>query len=115
MAFRVELAKGAEADLEELYLWVVERAPHQGAAWFNGLEQAILSLDRHPERCPVAAESVDPERPLRVLHYGRARHVYRVLFSIDSVERIVYVLHVRRGAREALDPPTSRAGRSSET
>ena len=29
MAFRVELAKGAEADLEALYLWVVERAPHQ--------------------------------------------------------------------------------------
>lgn len=115
MAFRVELAKGAEADLEELYLWVVERAPHQGAAWFNGLEQAILSLDRHPERCPSAPESVDPERPVRVLHYGRARHVYRVLFSIGNAERIVYALHVRRGAREALGPPTSRTGRSSET
>jgi plasmid stabilization system protein ParE len=47
MAYRVELAKGAEADLEELYLWLVGRAPHQGAAWFNGLEEAILSLDRH--------------------------------------------------------------------
>jgi plasmid stabilization system protein ParE len=115
MAFRVELAKSAEADLEALYLWVVERAPHQGSAWFNGLEQAILSLDRHPERCPIAPESVDPERAVRVLHYGRARHVYRVLFSIDNVEHVVYVLHVRRGARDALRPPTSRGGRSSET
>ncbi|OFW11255.1 MAG: hypothetical protein A3H96_25800 [Acidobacteria bacterium RIFCSPLOWO2_02_FULL_67_36] len=115
MTFRVELAKGAEADLEELYLWVVERAPRQGAAWFNGLEQAILSLDRHPERCPLAPESVDPERPVRVLHYGRARHVYRILFSIDNAEPVVYVLHVRRGAREALGSPTFRAGRSSET
>jgi hypothetical protein len=38
MAYRVELAKSAEVRLEELYLWVVERAPSQDAEWFNGLE-----------------------------------------------------------------------------
>jgi hypothetical protein len=32
MAYRVEVAKKAEADLEELYLWVTGRAPEQGAA-----------------------------------------------------------------------------------
>ena len=99
MAYRVELTKSAETDLDELYLWVVERAPSQGAAWFNGLEDAIDSLDRHPERCPVAPEGFEPGRPVRVLHYGRARHIYRVLFWIDRAERIVHVLHVRRGAR----------------
>ena len=71
MAFRVELAKSTEADLEALYLWVVDRAPHQGAAWFNGLERAILSLDRSPARCPIAPESVDPERAVHVLHVRR--------------------------------------------
>jgi plasmid stabilization system protein ParE len=101
MAFRVELTKSAEADLEALYLWVTGRAPHQGAAWFNGLEEAMLSLDQHPERCPLASESTDPKRPVRVLHYGRARHVFRVLFWIDGATRVVYVLHVRRGARQA--------------
>jgi hypothetical protein len=45
MACRVEIARGGE-DLEELYLWVVERAPQQGAAWFNGLEWAVL-FDPH--------------------------------------------------------------------
>ena len=59
MAYRVEIARRAEADLEELYLWVVERAPQQGARWFNGLERAVLSLDQHPKRCPVAPESFD--------------------------------------------------------
>ena len=58
MAYRVEIARRAEADLEELYLWVVERAPQQGARWFNGLELAVLSLDQHAKRCPVAPESV---------------------------------------------------------
>jgi plasmid stabilization system protein ParE len=50
MAYRVEIAASAEAQLEELYLWVVERAPTQGTAWFNRLEQAIPSLDLNPER-----------------------------------------------------------------
>jgi hypothetical protein len=27
MAFRVEITRSAEADLEELYVWVVKRAP----------------------------------------------------------------------------------------
>lgn len=40
MAYRVEIARNAKAELEELYLWVVERAPQQGAAWFNGFERA---------------------------------------------------------------------------
>lgn len=104
MAYRVEVTKGAEADLEDLYRWVVQRAPTRGAAWFNGLETAIRSLDRFPERCPVAAESFDSDHPVRVRHYGRAPHTYRVLFAIDEAGRTVYVLHIRRGVRRPLDP-----------
>jgi toxin ParE1/3/4 len=100
MAYRVDIARSAEAELEELYLWVVERAPQQGAAWFNGLERAVLSLDQHPERCPVAPESIDPDRPVRVLSYGRKPHVYRVFFTIDHEASVVRVVHVRRGARQ---------------
>ena len=101
MEFRVELTKAAESDLEELYLWVTERAPTQGASLFNGLERAILSLDRHPARCPLAPDNIDPESPIRVLHYGRRPNVYLVFFSTDIAARVVQVLHVRRGARRA--------------
>ncbi len=100
MAYRVDIARSAEAELEALYQWVVERAPQQGAAWFNGLERAVLSLDQHPERCPVAPESIDPDRPVRVLSYGRKPHVYRVFFTIDDNAAVVRVVHVRRGARQ---------------
>jgi toxin ParE1/3/4 len=99
MAYHVEIAKNAEAELEELYLWVVGRAPHQGAKWFNGLERAVLSLDRHPNRCPVAPESIDPDRPVRVLSYGRKPHVYRIFFTIDDDAKVVRVVHLRRSAR----------------
>lgn len=112
MAYRVDIAKNAEADLEELYLWVVQRAPQQGAAWFNGLERAVLLLDQHPERCPVAAESIDPDHPVRVLSYGRKPHVYRVFFTVDHDSGVVRVVHVRHGARR---PPTSDELKGSST
>lgn len=90
MGYRVEIAKSAQAQLEELYLWVVERAPSQGGAWFNRLEQAILSLDQNPKRCPVAPESFDSSHPIRVLHYGRSPHVYRV-FSPSTIAPTSFV------------------------
>jgi toxin ParE1/3/4 len=99
MAYRVEIARDAEVVLEALYLWVVARAPQQGAKWFNGLEQAVLSLDQHPKRCPVAPESIDPNQPVRVLSYGRKPHVYRVFFTVDDHARLMRVVHVRRSAR----------------
>ncbi len=104
MAYRVEIAKSAEAQLEELYLWVVQRAPSQGAAWFNRLEQTILSLDLNPERCPIAPESFDPDQPVRVLNFGRSPHVYRVFFTVDDSANVVCVVHVRRGARQRPAP-----------
>lgn len=99
MEFRVEIAKGAESELEELYPWVIERAPRQGTTWFNGLERAILSLDRHPQRCRIAPENTDQESPIRVRRYGRRPHVDLVFFTIDMDAKTVRVVHVRRGAR----------------
>jgi hypothetical protein len=100
MAYRVEIARNAEVELEQLYLWVVERAPHQGAKWFNGLERAVLSLSSHPTRCPIAPENLDPESAVRVLHYGRKPHIYRVFFRIGAPAETVLVVHIRRGARQ---------------
>jgi toxin ParE1/3/4 len=99
MAYRVEITKSAEAQLEELYLWVIQRSRGQGAAWFNRLERAILSLDLNPKRCPTAPENVDPDRPVRVLNFGRTPHVYRVFFTVDDSANVVHVVHVRRGRR----------------
>jgi toxin ParE1/3/4 len=104
MAYRVELAKSAEIELEELYRWVVAQAPGQGAAWFNGLEHAILALDRFPGRCRMAPEAFGPDQPVRVLNYGRSPHVYRVFFTVDETAKVVRVVHVRRGARQRATP-----------
>ena len=100
MAYRVDVTRAAEAELEALYLWVTSRAPSRGAAWFNGFERAVLALDEHPERCPVAPESTQSELPIRVLRYGRKPHVYLVFFTADPRRHVVQVVHVRRGARQ---------------
>lgn len=104
MAYRVEIARNAEVELEELYLWVVARAPHQGAKWFNGLERAVLSLDQLPKRCPVAPESINSDQPVRVLSYGRKPHVYRVFFTVNDTAEVVRVVHIRHRARTAPVP-----------
>jgi len=104
MAYRVEIARNAETELEDLYLWVVARSPQQGANWFNGLERAVLSLDQHPKRFPVAPESITPEHPVRVLSYGRKPHVYRIFFTVDDESRVVRFVHMRRGARRPPAP-----------
>jgi hypothetical protein len=72
MAYRVEIATNAEAELEELYLWVVGRVPSPGATWFSGLERAILVLEQFPRRFRIARESLDLDQPVRVFHYGAA-------------------------------------------
>jgi plasmid stabilization system protein ParE len=109
MPFRVEVARRAQQDLEALYLWVVERAPQQGAAWFNGLERAVLSLETHPERCPVAPENLSAASPVRVLLYGRRASVYRIYFTLDRRAQVVVVVHIRRGAMQAPTPDDLRA------
>jgi len=73
MGYRVELARNAERDLEDLYTWVVNRAPIQGAAWFNGLEHAILALEEMPRRYRLAREPFGANRRVRVLPYANAR------------------------------------------
>jgi plasmid stabilization system protein ParE len=110
MAYRVEIARSAVADLEELYLWVVARAPHQGARWFNGLERAVLSLAELPKRCPVAPESFHPGLPVRVLNYGRKPHVYCIFFTVDDDAHVVHVVHIRRGARRPATPEGLKGG-----
>jgi len=98
MAFRVELLPRAKADLESIWLWLAERTPLHGAAWFNGLEQAVYSLGESPDRCPIARSLSTPSDPIRQLLYGRYPHVYKVYFHVvgDAVE----VMHIRHGARK---------------
>jgi toxin ParE1/3/4 len=102
MTYRVELTDRAVRDLEILYLEKNAEESRSAARWFNGPEKAVLGLERHPCRCPAAPESRMVKREIRYLLYGGKPHVYRVIYEIDELQRTVWVLTIRHGARQKL-------------
>jgi len=102
MAYAVELTRRAERDLDDLYEFL--SAEHSAVArrWFNGLENAIFTLERFPRRCPRAPEARSARRHLRHLLYGTKPNIYRVLYEIDETRKLVRVLTIRHGARDTL-------------
>lgn len=103
MKYEVLISASAEADLEQAYCWLSERAPEAAVKWYNGLVDAVLKLEKFPERCPLAPESRAFKREIRQLIYGKRQHAYRILFDVSG--ETVRILHVRHGAREHLKPP----------
>ncbi len=75
----------------------------QAGAWFDGLEQTVMSLNKHPAR----GASILEDRELRQLLYGRKGNSYRVIYRIDDLNHVVTVLHIRHGSRAALVPNQS--------
>ena len=55
----------------------------------------MLSQDEYPARDALIPEGGE----LRQLLYGRKRHRYRNIYTVDEQNRIVTVLHVRHGAQ----------------
>lgn len=97
MAYRVDITKRAERDLEHIYLTIAAGSSEQARDWFNGLERTALSLDEHPAR----GTPIPEDGELRQLLYGRKGHRYRVIYAIDETSLTVTVLHIRHGARDA--------------
>ena len=104
MPYRVELTLRAERDLERLYLEKNASESKAAARWFNGLEQAIYTLENLPRRSPVAPESKKTKRSLQHLLYGKKPHIYLVIYEIEERHHIVRVLTIRHGAMEPMEP-----------
>ena len=101
MTFRVETTSFAGQDADAILEWLLtHEAGDTGLRWFLALEDAIASLAEFPRRCPLAPENAAFPFEVRQLLYGRAPHVYRILFTIEG--ETVYVLHIRHGRRAPL-------------
>lgn len=96
MRYKVEFTNQAHAETDFAFKWIEKSSPTNAFEWFNGLVDAVETLDSMPERCPVAPESEEVGQEIRQLLYGK----YRLLFSIEGQK--VFVLHVRHGAQAYL-------------
>ena len=81
---KVIIHRHAMADLEQYYRFVWKNGGDQASAWYERFVEQLKSLDRTPERCPIARESKRVFLEVRELHFGRSPNVFRVLFTIDG-------------------------------
>ena len=98
MVLRVDISPSALADAEEAFLWIQQESPSKADEWYNGLVDAILSLENFPNRCPLAPESEDIGREIRQLIHKR----HRILFGITG--DVVQVFRIRHTAQDKLSP-----------
>jgi plasmid stabilization system protein ParE len=103
MAYQVVLTDTAKADADQLYRWVVDAAPTYGPKWFNQLVLSLQSLDRFPNRCPLAREAHRVRGNVRCMLFGKGRNRYRILYEVDEARETVWILHIRHGARGDMD------------
>lgn len=99
MGFRGELTRRAGLDLAYIYEGIQAEDSKRAADWFNGLEDAIDSLENYPGRGATTPEN----RKLRQLLYGSRPRIYRIIYRVNGRARKVEVLHIRHGARDVFD------------
>ena len=99
MAYRVELTTRAQRDLANIYRRIEAETSVQAAKWFNGVEEAINSLEDYPRRNPVTSEN----KSRRHLLYGKKPYVYRIIYRIEEETSTVYVLHIRPPRRDRME------------
>jgi plasmid stabilization system protein ParE len=100
MKHKVIIQPPARLDIEAAYQYLRERAPDAAERWLAGIEKSIESLEQHPNRSQVAAESQEFPEVIRQLIYGGRRGRYRILYVVRGKE--VRVLHVRHGAQRRM-------------
>lgn len=103
MAYHVEVTLQAQAEALEIFVWKGEHHSVEIAAeWYNGIMQALYSLDEMPRRCALALENEDFPDEIRQLLFGKRGDTYRVLFTVRGDR--VHILHIRHGAMERIKP-----------
>lgn len=100
VAYRVELAARARRDLSAIYDRMGASSSDAAFNWYQGLNEAIRTLNSNPNRCPRTPE--DPG--LRHLPYGHKPNIYRVVYRVIESQKRIHVLHIRHGARQEFRP-----------
>lgn len=100
MAYLVKLMPRARRDLATIFDYIRADEFDVALRWYNGLKEAILTLEEHPFRCGFTPES----NRFRHLLYGSRPNVYRVIDRILEDACVVEVLHIRHGARRLFKP-----------
>jgi hypothetical protein len=101
MKYVVLFTETSLRELDEAYKWLTEQTEQHAPEWYNGLLEAILSLEEMPGRWPLARDREAGDSITRQAIYGDKTHGYFILFEIRGES--VYLKHVRHAARRGLE------------
>jgi len=104
--FRVDITEAAEADVANIWEYIAQDKPDAATAFVLRLEEQIGTLERFPERSPLAPENELLGTAYRHLLYGNYRTIFKI---VGSRVIILRVLHGARlldtGILEGLEKP----------
>ena len=91
--YKVTMYDRAYRDLDGIYSYIAKtlQEPSVALSIINDIEDAILSLDIMPHRCPERKTGAYANRGYRQLFIGN----YTVLFRIDEVQKLVVIVTIR--------------------
>lgn len=94
MSLPITLRPGAEADLDDAYLWYEERLPGLGEVFLRSVDACLARIQRYPEAFPEV-HSLIRRAPL-------SRFPYSVFYVIreDRLD-VLAIYHARRDPRGA--------------
>jgi plasmid stabilization system protein ParE len=100
LAFRVDITEAALADAEDFVEYVRrEKRDTVGAErWWNGLLDALFSLEQWPGRGSLLVEASLRTRGLRQILYQS----HRIVFKLDDQRETVRVLRIYHSSRRKL-------------
>ncbi len=102
--YDVLLTEQAQEEIDDAHeWWAAHRSLAQANQWYIGFYEAMISLERNPDRCSLAPENDRFPYELRQLTYGLgAKPTHRAIFTIR--DQIVLVLRVRHLGQRSIGP-----------
>ncbi len=95
--YRIVHTPEARERMREAFRYIAADSPLHASKWLHALKVAVQSLERFPERCGAARETISMGPGLRQTIFG----AYRIVFEIDEAKRRVIILDIRHGSRLA--------------
>lgn len=88
--FNVDITAAAEADVAEIWEYIAQDDPDAATAFILRLEEQIGTLERFPERCPLARENELLGTAYRHLVYGNYRTIFKIIKSRVIIMRVLH-------------------------
>jgi toxin ParE1/3/4 len=88
--YRVDITRTAERDIAAIYAHIARDNPLAPAAWLDGMEQNVTSLEQWPRRCPIIPEASELEVEYRHLVNPPYRTIFRIVGSRVIIIRVIH-------------------------